>query len=172
MQHLLVEIKARCPNPEKVRRFLLEQQADFRGKDHQIDTYFKIEHGRLKLREGTIERSLIYYDRPNQLGPKDSHVSLSKMQTIPSGLRDVLHAAIGIKVVVDKKREIYFIGNVKFHIDEVPGLGTFVEIEAIGSPGIDAQADLLQQCQQYMAALDIKEDALVAHSYSDLLLQY
>ncbi|MEL6276376.1 MAG: class IV adenylate cyclase, partial [Bacteroidota bacterium] len=132
MQHLLVEIKARCSDPDKVRQYLLSHHAEFRGVDHQVDTYFKVAKGRLKLREGNIERSLIYYERPNQLEPKDSHVSLCKMETIPVGLKEVLSAAIETKVVVDKKREIYFIDNVKFHIDEVKGLGAFVEIEAIG----------------------------------------
>ncbi|MEL6141790.1 MAG: CYTH domain-containing protein, partial [Bacteroidota bacterium] len=125
----------------------------------------------LKLREGNIERSLIYYERPNQLEPKDSHVSLCKMETIPVGLKEVLSAAIETKVVVDKKREIYFIDNVKFHIDEVKGLGAFVEIEAIGQAGINEQADLLEQCERYMAALAIDDTSLVAYSYSDLLLQ-
>ena len=46
-------------------------------------------------------------------------------------LKEILIAAIGKKVVVDKQRQIYFIDNVKFHIDTVKGLGSFMEIEAI-----------------------------------------
>ncbi|MFO0468690.1 MAG: adenylate cyclase, partial [Bacteroidota bacterium] len=58
----LIEIKARCSNPSKVRQLLLQQpNIQFIGVDEQVDTYFKIPSGRLKLREGNIENSLIYY---------------------------------------------------------------------------------------------------------------
>lgn len=171
MKHLLVEIKARCHDPAAIRRYLEAQNADFRGIDHQIDTYYKVADGRLKLREGNIERSLIFYQRPNQAGPKDSHVALCKMETIPPGLDHVLSSALGVLQVVDKHREIYFIDNVKFHIDQVNGLGNFMEIEAIGRAGVDEQADLRQQCSFYMEALNVSENDLLEVSYSDLLMQ-
>ncbi|MBK9570243.1 MAG: class IV adenylate cyclase [Chitinophagaceae bacterium] len=85
--------------------------------------------GRLKLREGIIENNLIYYERTNQAGPKNSHFNLIAIEDA-KGLKEALTKSIGIKVVVRKKREIYHIANVKFHIDDVPGLGSFVEIEA------------------------------------------
>ncbi len=83
----------------------------------------------MKLREGNIENNLIFYERTNQAGPKNSHFNLVKIEDA-KGLKEVLRKSIGIKVIVKKKREIYYINNVKFHIDEVPGLGSFVEIEA------------------------------------------
>ncbi len=76
MAHLNIEIKARCSDPKTIERYLLAQGADFRGEDHQIDTYFQSQNGRLKLREGHIEHSLIYYERPDQKGPKPSEVIL------------------------------------------------------------------------------------------------
>ena len=123
-----VEIKARCDQPSSVRSILIGLDADYRGLDHQIDTYFNAPHGRLKLREGNIENSLIFYARNDQAGPKQSDI---KLCVLPAGtcLKNVLEKAYGVKAVVDKKREIYFIDNVKFHIDDVQGLGSFVEIE-------------------------------------------
>ena len=62
MEHIHnIEIKARSANHEKIRDFLKSHGADFKGIDNQIDTYFKVNKGRLKLREGTIENHLIYY---------------------------------------------------------------------------------------------------------------
>src|SRR3989344_860785 len=130
MPHLNVEIKARCNNHEKIRGILISKDADFKGIDHQIDTYFKVPDGRLKLREGNIENYLIFYEREDKEGPKQSNVNLFEVQP-NSPLKDILTNALGILAVVDKQREIYFIDNVKFHIDTVKNLGTFVEIEAI-----------------------------------------
>lgn len=169
MQKLLVEIKARCADIAAARAYLTAANADFRGTDHQIDTYYTVPSGRLKLREGNIEKSLIFYQRNNQAGPKDSHVSLCRFTELPEALNSVLQAALGTMQVVDKRREIYFIGNVKFHLDEVEQLGTFLEIEAIGEPGIDRQEDLLAQCQHYLTELRVAETDLIANSYSDLL---
>ena len=90
--------------------------------DEQTDTYFNVPNGRLKLREGNIENNLIFYERSNQAGPKNSHFHLVKIEDA-KGLKEVLAKSMGVKVVVKKKREIYYINNVKFHIDEVPGLG-------------------------------------------------
>jgi len=168
--HLNVEIKARCPNPQGVRDILDSQGAEYKGLDHQVDTYFRVQNGRLKLREGTIENSLIFYERSDQEGPKDSNVVL--YSSAPgSSLKDALLGSCGALVFVDKQRHIYFIDNVKFHVDEVEGLGSFCEIEAIDKVGNIGRDKLLQQCQDYMKLLGIKEADLVSCSYSDLLLQ-
>ncbi len=169
MSHINIEIKARCDDPGRVRETLLANNARFKGLDHQIDTYFRCTNGRLKLRQGNIENNLIHYHRDNTVGPKQSDVTLFK--TSPeSNLLELLAAAIGVLVVVDKKREIYFIDNVKFHIDTVAGLGSFVEIEAIDCDSELEPAALREQCERYMELLDIKPDDLVDCSYSDMLL--
>ena len=169
MTHLNIEIKARCGNQDKIRNILKKLNADFKGTDHQIDTYFKVPVGRLKLREGTIENHLIYYQRENQDGPKTSQVAL--FQNHPrSSLKSILQNALGILVSVDKIREIYLIDNVKFHLDSVTGLGRFIEIEAIDFDASIGRAALHKQCEKYMSLLGISSDDLISHSYSDLLL--
>ena len=72
MSLLNIEIKARCPDAKAIRSILQSRKADFKGIDHQVDTYFKVPFGRLKLREGNIENNLIYYDREDKKGPKKS----------------------------------------------------------------------------------------------------
>ena len=102
MPHLNVEIKASCSNPEFIRNYLFTKNAKFIGTDRQIDTYFNVTNGRLKLREGVIENNLIFYERNNQPGPKSSFFNLIKISD-PNGLKEVLKNSIGIKMIVTKK---------------------------------------------------------------------
>ncbi len=123
----------------------------------------------MKLREGTIEQTLIYYERADQQGAKTSHVALYKQPGV--GLKAVLTQSLGVLAVVDKRREIYFIDNVKFHLDRVEGLGTFVKIEAIDEEGSIGETRLHEQCEYYMALFEITEEDLVSVSYSDMVLK-
>ncbi len=170
MSYLNVEIKARCGQQDKIRQYLVSHGAELKGTDHQTDTYFNVQNGRLKLREGNIENNLIFYERPDQSGPKQSAFQLVKVADA-AGLKKALASANGIKVVVEKIREIYFIKNVKFHIDHVPELGTFIEIEAgnITAPELGA-VQLQEQCDFYLKEFGITEKDLVEVSYSDLLM--
>lgn len=170
MPFLNVEIKAKCSHPAVIRQYLLGNNADFIGSDVQTDTYFNVGNGRLKLREGNIENNLIYYSRENQAGPKSSHFSLLKTDN-PELLKEILTKANGVKVVVKKIREIYYILNVKFHIDEVPGLGSFVEIEAGNKEVNLTQEELLRQCEFYIREFGINKEDMVDVSYSDMLLE-
>jgi predicted adenylyl cyclase CyaB len=170
MNFLNVEIKARCLNTDFIRNYLLCNNAEFKGTDEQTDTYFNVLNGRLKLREGNIENNLIWYERNNQAGPKDSHFHLVKVEDA-KGLIEVLARSNGIKVIVKKKREIYYINNVKFHLDEVPGLGSFVEIEAGNMLADLTQVQLKEQCDFYMREFGIKDADLIDVSYSDMLLE-
>ena len=143
--------------------------ADFTGTDHQIDTYFKVANGRLKLREGNIENYLIFYEREDKAGPKQSNVILHKVEP-GSNIKDLLTKSLGVLVVVDKMREIYFIDNVKFHLDNVQGLGTFVEIEAIDKDGNIGADKLLEQCNKYLELFNISQNNLLTNSYSDQII--
>lgn len=170
MPNLNVEIKAVINDPSFVRAYLVGHSAIFKGTDEQTDTYFNVNAGRLKLREGNIENNLIFYNRPNQAGPKSSHFNLVKIEDT-KGLKEALERSCGIKIIVRKKREIYYIRNVKFHIDEVPGLGFFIEIEA-GNILVDkTESELLDQCNFYLMELGIKGEDLIAESYSDLMMK-
>lgn len=168
MKVLNVELKARCSNPDRVRKLLKEREANFVGTDHQVDTYFSVPAGRLKLREGTIENNLIFYNRENSATAKRSDIELVPFEET-GDIKSLLTAALPVHIVVDKQREIYFIDNVKFHIDEVKQLGSFVEIEAIDERGDIGEVTLRQQCRFYRKLFNIAEEDLVAISYSDLL---
>lgn len=168
MKHLNIEIKAKCNNHDKIRSILKSHRAVFMGIDHQVDTYFKVNNGRLKLREGVIENFLVFYERENHRGPKQSDVILLKSDP-ESPLKEILLKSLGALVIVDKQREIYFIENVKFHIDMVENLGAFIEIEAIDSDGTIGKERLLTQCEEYLGLFGIAKGDLIAGSYSDVL---
>lgn len=170
MSHLNIEIKAKSLELDRIRDILKSKNADFKGIDHQVDTYFKVNSGRLKLREGNIENHLIYYEREDKSGPKKSLVVLYKYNP-DQKLKEVLTRSLGVLAVVNKLREIYFIDNVKFHLDNVKGLGYFVEIEAIDEDGSIGSEKLHEQCKHYLKLLNVSKEDLLENSYSDLILR-
>jgi predicted adenylyl cyclase CyaB len=164
-----LEIKAMPENQDDIRR-ILRRDAKFIGIDHQIDTYFNVPFGRLKFREANIENYLIHYEREDKKGPKQSKIILYESDP-KSSLKQILTQSLGILVVVDKQREIYFIDNVKFHIDRIRDLGKFIEIEAIDKIPSLGREKLLEQCDFYINLFGISFQDLISFSYSDLLLQ-
>lgn len=72
--------------------------------------------------------------------------------------------------VIDKKRDIYYLDNIKFHLDNVKQLGSFVEIEAIDYTGSIGLSKLNEQCNTYLIALGIMPTDLISESYSDMIL--
>ena len=139
------------------------------GTDTQRDTYFDIPHGRLKVREGTIEQGLIFYVRPDQAGPRPSQVERVDPDKGLSGVKTVLQAALPVDVVVEKTRTIYWVDHVKVHLDNVPKLGTFVELEAVAPTPETTEAELRADCERLMSMLNITPDQLVDASYSDMV---
>ena len=169
MSHTNIEIKARTTRSDKIREYLLANDAHYKGTDVQTDTYFNVAFGRLKLRQGNIQNSLIFYNREDIAGLKQSDFELLHV-TNGDRLKAILANAMGVKIEVKKSREIYYIANVKFHIDTLERLGNFVEIEATNI-GCDLSIKhLREQCSFYVREFGIKDEDLIAVSYSDMLL--
>lgn len=169
MAILNIEFKAGTSRLAELETLLKQYDPVYIGEDHQVDTYFNVAHGRLKLREGNIENALIQYERVDIAGSKSSHVLLYKSQP-GSALKEMLTNSLGVKAVVDKIRRIYFIGNIKFHFDTVKDLGTFVEVEAIDKDESIGKELLQKQCDRYAALFNIIEKDFVPVSYSDLVM--
>jgi adenylate cyclase class IV len=148
----------------------LKHQARFVGTDLQKDTYYNVAHGRLKLRQGTLESALIHYDCPASADLREGDTGYFSLTGTPIELLGaMLEKAVGTTVVVQKSREIYFIDNVKFHLDAVEGLGSFVEIEALDPDDTSSMEMLSAQCCRYKEALGIRDEDVIRHAYSDLL---
>lgn len=167
MKRLNFEFKARLDNEPRVREALKRLHARFIGTDHQIDTYFRVPGGRLKVREGRLENALIFYRRSNVPRARRSAV---EMMLLPrrNPLRAILARVLGTLAVVDKRREIYFVKNVKIHLDRVRRLGKFLEVEAISRTG-DVKR-IRSQARQFQELFGIAAKDIVAESYSDLIL--
>jgi len=169
MPILNIEFKAKAKDIAALEAILQQYNPRFIGEDRQVDTYFNVQTGRLKLREGNIENALIHYEREDFAGAKSSHVLLYQHQPDKT-LKEILIKTLGLKVAVDKRRKIYFINNVKFHFDTVEGLGTFVEVEAIDKDGSIGKEKLQSQCDEYATLFGIKAEDFCSFSYSDMML--
>lgn len=171
MQGTNLEFKARMRDEKRVRAALKSLRPRVAGTDHQIDTYFNTPTGRLKLRQGNIENALIFYRRQNAAVVRPSRVLLCEF-TDPAqvrALRKVLASALGIAAVVDKVREIYFVDNVKIHLDRVRRLGNFLEVEALVENGSLRHAR--KQAGQMKEMFGVLPEDILPHSYSDLVLE-
>ena len=162
-----IEIKARYEDAERAEENLNALGAGMAGTFHQKDTYFKVEQGRLKLRElGTDEGHLIFYFREDLAGPKRSDYEIAKTED-PEALRAILTKIHGTWIEVKKTRQVWLWENVRIHLDDVKGLGQFVEIEAVTEEkGIEESH---QRVETLMRALEITSEQLVEGSYGDIV---
>jgi adenylate cyclase class IV len=162
-----LELKARCGNLAHAARAALSLGAAPAGVLHQIDTYFHVPHGRLKLREISGKPGeLIWYQRANSTGFRGSDYYVLPVIKFAETLA-ALTGALGVRGEVRKRRELYLWHNVRIHLDDVEGLGTFVEFEAV----IDDRADepvSHQRLATLTQALGITDANRIAVSYSDL----
>lgn len=170
MTHLNIEFKAKTNDIKALEEKLLSLNPQFIGEDHQKDTYYNVNTGRLKLREGNIENALIWYHREDVSGAKQSDILLYK-HAPDEALKNILIKLHGVKIIIDKIRKIYFVENVKFHFDRVEGLGTFVEVEAIDSTGEIGIEKLKEQCNFYINFFEIKTEDFMKKSYSDMMME-
>jgi adenylate cyclase class 2 len=170
MQGTNVEFKARMRDEKRVRAALKSLRPRVAGTDHQVDTYFNTPSGRLKLRQGNIENALIFYQRQNAAKVRPSHVLLCEFSDPAQtrALKKVLASALGIAAVVDKIREIYFVDNIKIHLDRVRVLGKFLEVEAYVKEGSLRRAR--KQAEQIKDLFGVIAEDILPHSYSDLIL--
>ncbi len=164
-----IELKARLPNLSPARAVAERIATQYMGIQRQIDTYFVVAHGRLKLREIDEPRlaQLVWYDRANTTAAKSSDYRLVEVAN-PADLKEALIAALGVRLAVEKRREIFLYENVRIHLDEVVSLGTFLEFEAVLNPAITDQqghAQLAWLREQF----HIADEQLIDVSYSDLL---
>jgi len=170
VERKMVELKAKVDDLDAVRRKLISLGAQSIGTFRQIDIYFNVPKGRLKLREveGGNKAELIYYERENIAGPKRSNVFILKVQK-PENFKNQLKRLLKTGAIVEKVREIYRHQGTQIHLDRVEKLGNFVEFER--KTPVDAWAIKGNQqiLEELMEKLGIDPEKLEKLSYSDLL---
>jgi predicted adenylyl cyclase CyaB len=169
VQHEIVELKARVDDLAETRDKLIEHGAERVGIFHQVDTYYEVPRGRLKLREveGKNDAALIYYERENVANPKKSSVSILTIPQ-PQAFKQILALIMKAKAVVGKIREIYIYQGVQVHLDTVRSLGYFVEFELATSSYMERQKKDASKLDKLREQLNINAQNLERHSYSDL----
>jgi homotetrameric cytidine deaminase len=164
-----LELKAHDPDPARTLQRALAAGAEDRGLLRQRDTYFAVPHGRLKLREEEPGgATLIAYERPDAASERVSSYRLVPVGD-PEPLREALAASVGVRGVVVKRRHLLLWETVRIHLDEVRGLGSFLELEAVAAPGSDLSREQAQ-ITHLREVLDIPDAALREGSYSDALI--
>lgn len=165
-----VEIKARLSHIEQARRVAESLSGGPPQVLSQVDTFYRTPAGRLKLRRqdgGPSE--LIAYDRRDTLGPKRSDYAIYTTGA-PDELDRVLQAALGKRAVVRKVRYLYLAGDTRIHIDDVTGLGWFLELEVMLGPGGSVDTGR-ERAEQLLGLLGVRPADLIRAAYVDLLEQ-
>ncbi len=162
-----LELKARCPNSEAARAAIRALDLRDAFTEHQTDTYFRVPSGRLKLREIDGQAALLlFYDRADEAAARISYYRRAPIVDV-AATKALLEAALGIRGVVVKRREIYLWYNVRIHLDDVAGLGTFLEFEAVLTDGAD-RAEAQGRLDHLCALLAVMKADRSAASYIDL----
>jgi adenylate cyclase class IV len=164
-----IEIKARAHD---LPQTLLLAQALSPSSQPQVllqeDVFFGVPSGRLKLRTINQCRSeLIFYDRTDQTGPKCSSYILFPVAN-PVLMRQRLDHAYGIRGTVRKRRTLLIVGITRIHLDEVEGLGNFVELEVVLPPDASEQEGV-RTARELMRQLKIDDACLLPGAYADFL---
>jgi len=134
----------------------------------QDDTFFNCPNGRLKLRMFSDSAGeLIFYLRPDSRGPKESQYLITATSS-PLELRETLAEALGECGRVRKRRTVFHVGRTRIHLDEVEGLGAFMELEVVLSEG-ETVAEGTGVAHRIMDALGICDEDLIDKAYIDLL---
>lgn len=163
-----VEIKARVGSLDAARQVAQRLAAGYLGVLVQVETFFHCTSGRLKLREvDDRPAELIAYSRSDQVEPKPSQYYLVTVEEA-AACKGALTAALGVAGVVRKRREVFLIDNVRIHLDEVDGLGDFLEMEAVISTS-DEDEQATARLDVLMREFGILPENLLAGAYVDML---
>ena len=163
-----VEIKAQVPDFTRLRS-AVEALSDTPAEVlDQEDIFFNVPAGRLKLRiTGDSQGELIHDHRADAPGPRPSRYRIAPTSD-PASLRAILTSVLGVLGVVRKRRRLYRVGQARVHLDEVEGLGEFVELEVVLQPG-QPEAEGVAIARVLMDRLGVAEGHLVEGAYIDLV---
>lgn len=164
LQYKDFTIKAKCDNLDDVTLRLKELNAAFQGIDDQNDTYFKTATGNLKWRQGSIENLITHYERVKGAGVERTIVYRYDLNPSREQIEQLYkqHEVLG---VVRKQRAIYWLGNVKIHVDRLMDDRCFIELEAMDRHNAFTEEQLRSLCLTTKEKLNIHDADLIATGY-------
>jgi adenylate cyclase class 2 len=160
------EIKCKVANYKKLKNSINKIKNFAYSVEKQIDIYYKVNHGRLKLRiinDG--KGALIFYEREEQTNKRISKYIISETNNFIQ-LDAILRKQFKVLISVQKKREVYIYRNIRIHLDYIKNLGRFLEIEIIYENLKNAKS----QMKKIISKLNLNENDFIKESYSDLLI--
>jgi predicted adenylyl cyclase CyaB len=163
-----IEVKARCHDLASVRAKAESLGARPMGILRQCDTFFAARHARLKLREFVDgQAELISYVRSDIAAARSSEYVLAPVER-PDEVRAALELALGIVCTVRKARQLFLLRATRIHLDEVEGLGSFVELETVLAQQTEEEAQ--SELGAIASALGVEASDFVAVPYAALLV--
>lgn len=161
-----LEFKARIEDANALVARARALGADLWGDLRQTDTYFAVRRGRLKLRETVGHQAeLIYYERDEEGERRPSDYSVTYFKDA-EGLKEALTKALGVRTRVRKRRTLLVLDTTRIHVDNVEGLGSFLEIEV---PVREDEEAAHRQLQSLVSALGFSWEDCIRKSYADLI---
>lgn len=161
-----LELKVRLEDHSDILNRVKEINAELRGELNQTDVYYKYKNGLLKLRLENGNQTLIKYLRNEGSGDRWSDYQLISMEK--NDAREYLKDILEEETVVEKRRFLYMYDNTRIHIDNVKGLGTFVELETLV---LNGKTDAAERFDRIVTLLDLNRKGEIRKSYRDLMLE-
>ena len=163
-----VEIKARVEDAYKVRSVAEEISDSGPVLIEQEDTFFNCVKGRLKLRKfDEFRGELIHYSRRDGHEPTGCEYAIVETSE-PDKLGRLLGEALGVRGMVRKRRTLYLYGQTRIHLDDVEGLGDFLELEVVLTDGQSIEEGRAI-AESIMDKLGVVEEDLLDVAYIDMI---
>ncbi len=158
-----LEFKTKVDSHAKFISVLKKSGAEYKGALKQKDVYFKVKKGFLKLRVEKGTTTLIKYLR-NEKGKRWSNFELLRLEgeNPEKYLRDILN----VEIVVEKKRKLYLFKNTRIHLDDVLGLGKFLELETLL---MKDRKDASIRFEEMIEILELDRTKEIKASYKNLM---
>jgi adenylate cyclase class 2 len=161
-----LEIKIPVKNFKKLIAIIEKKGGQKIYSSRQIDIYYKLNNGRLKIRNSSGEKSIIYYKRIEDGSERWSDFETIKVDK-PDKWIKLFDKFLERLTVVDKHRTLYHLYNTRIHFDKVKGLGNFVELE---TKVVKGKQKARKEFQKILELLKLNPEKQILNSYSDLIL--
>ena len=157
-------LKAHLANAEAIASTLLAMGASFVGEDHQHDTYFRAQNGKLKFRHGTLGTLITHYERIAVGSLEKTHVYRYDVNPSEAEVQQLFATSERLGET-HKIRKQYQFQNVTIHLDKLPNGENYIEVEAKDYSNSFSELDLQTQCKALFEKLDISNNAFVKTGY-------
>jgi predicted adenylyl cyclase CyaB len=163
-----IEIKYQISSSEQISSFLSSRRDIlYLWTREQTDIYFQTNTDRLKLRlQGDSDAQLIFYQRSDDTKPRESEYFIYNTAD-GENLKMILERSLGVKTTVKKIRSLYMFRNVRIHLDEVYGIGHYLEFESIIDYTTN-QTGAQKNLQELLSMFSQFDLIPVTKSYADL----